>query len=71
MKRFLLVLLSLVSVLGVVAPVTSNARVIIEVGDRPYYTHGAFYYENGRRLFWIPGHWNRRHVWVHGHYGPR
>lgn len=71
MKRVLLVLLSVVSVFGVFVPATSKARVVIEVGDRPYYSHGPFYFEHGHRLYWVPGHWNRRHVWVHGHYGRR
>jgi len=41
----------------------------IEMGDRPYYTHGARYWSSGTEMVWVPGHWSEnRHHWVHGHY---
>ena len=56
-------------------PTTAEALGInISIGDRPYYTHGPWYINNGVRWYWIPGHysWRHRHrVWVPGHYAPR
>ena len=41
----------------------------IEIGDRPYYSHGPRYWEGEWEMIWVPGHWSRhRHQWVHGHY---
>jgi len=45
--------------------------VTVEVGDRPYYTHGPSYYAGHTYYAWRPGHWRWRHgqrVWIHGHY---
>jgi len=60
---------------GVMVPKTAEAlRIDIAIGDRPYYLHGPWYYNNGVRWYWIPGHWAWRHhhqVWVPGHYAPR
>jgi hypothetical protein len=45
--------------------------VTVEVGDRPYYVHGAGYYVGRTYYVWKPGHWAARHgqrVWIHGHY---
>ena len=45
--------------------------VSIEIGDRPYYTHGGGYYVGRAYYVWRPGHWvytHGRRVWVHGHY---
>ena len=45
--------------------------VIVEVGDRPYYTHGPGYYVGRTYYVWRPGHWSRRYgrsVWIRGHY---
>lgn len=49
-------------------------EVTVAVGDQPYYVHGPYYIEHGRRWVWISGHWGRLHgrrVWVHGHYALR
>lgn len=41
----------------------------IEIGDRPYYTHGPRYWAGNYEMVWVPGHWSRYgHHWVHGHY---
>jgi hypothetical protein len=41
----------------------------IELGDRPYYSHGPRYWSGQYEMIWVPGHWsNHRQVWVHGHY---
>ncbi len=76
MKYKLAVLLAaLICAGGVMAPKTAEAiRFNIEIGDRPYYTHGPWYWNNGARWYWIPGHWSwrhHRHVWIPGHYAPR
>ena len=45
--------------------------VTVEVGDRPYYVHGAGYYVGRTYYVWKPGHWvvrNGQRVWIHGHY---
>ena len=45
--------------------------VTVEVGDRPYYSHGAGYYVGRTYYVWKPGHWasrNGQRVWIHGHY---
>ena len=45
--------------------------VTVEVGDRPYYTHGPGYYVGRTYYVWRPGHWSRRYgrsVWIRGHY---
>jgi hypothetical protein len=41
----------------------------IEIGDRPYYSHGPRYYSGDWEMIWVPGHWTHHHQqWVHGHY---
>ncbi|PYK64117.1 MAG: hypothetical protein DME50_15325 [Verrucomicrobia bacterium] len=45
--------------------------VTVEIGDRPYYTHGPGYYVGHSYYVWRRGHWTYRHgqkVWIHGHY---
>src|SRR5947208_12355126 len=43
--------------------------ISIEIGDRPYYTEGASYWDDGYLWIWVPGHWSRHHhEWIHGHY---
>src|SRR5262249_17300319 len=45
--------------------------VTVEVGDRPYYTHGPGYYVGRTYYVWRPGHWGWRggqRVWIRGHY---
>ena len=70
MKKLVLVLGAILSMSSFVAS-TANAIILdVEVGDRPYFTHGHRYWAQGRNWCWVPGHWNRHHVWIHGHYGP-
>jgi hypothetical protein len=41
----------------------------IELGDRPYYSHGPRYWEGDYEMIWVPGHWSEHgHHWIHGHY---
>jgi hypothetical protein len=55
---------------SLIMPVAARAqRFNIEIGDRPYYTHGARYWEGEREMVWVPGHWSlHRRQWIHGHY---
>jgi hypothetical protein len=75
MKYKLAVLLAALICAGGLAPATSDAASItISIGDRPHYVHGPWYWNNGARWYWIPGHWRWRHghrIWIHGHYAPR
>jgi hypothetical protein len=61
--------------LGLSAFAASTARALslnIEVGDRPYYVHGAEYWDGRVHYVWVPGHWGpHHHVWIHGHYARR
>jgi hypothetical protein len=51
---------------------TSHAqRISIEIGDRPYYNRGAYYWDNDVRYVWVPGHRSPRGRWIHGHYVAR
>ncbi len=68
--KFALLFAAVICFAGFV-PTTSRAGLVIEVGDRAYYTHGPFYSEGGYRWVWVPGHWAWRHhhrFWIHGHY---
>ena len=40
----------------------------IEIGDRPYYSHGPRYWEGNYQMIWVPGHRSRSGQWIHGHY---
>jgi hypothetical protein len=55
---------------GILAPAAVRAdRIVVEVGDRPFYTHGPRYWEGDYEMVWVPGHWSEHgHHWVHGHY---
>jgi len=73
MKRYLLIMLGALFCAGAFTPPTTTkaAGVFIEIGDRPYYSHGPWYWEGGYRRYWVPGHWAWRHhhrFWVHGYY---
>ncbi len=71
MKRTIALLFAVLLGLGGLAPTVSAARVFISIGDRPYYSHGPYYWSGRVRYVWVPGHWARRHhhrVWIHGYY---
>jgi hypothetical protein len=41
----------------------------IELGDRPYYSHGPRYWAGEYEMIWVPGHWSNHHqTFIHGHY---
>jgi hypothetical protein len=76
MKHKLALLLAVVLFAGAFVPATIQAAVgfSISIGDRPYYSHGPYYWDNGERWYWVPGHsvWRYHHrIWVHGYYVPR
>ena len=63
-------LLTAIAATSIILPVSLPAQELrIEVGDRPYYTHGPHYVSSGYEMVWVPGHWSQhRNHWVHGHY---
>ena len=68
-----LILLLIVCLCGFVAP-AANAQISINIGDRPYYSHGPGYWSGRYYDVWAPGHWRWRNghkYWVHGHYRVR
>lgn len=68
MKKLILLLLAIVATSGVANALSFN----IEVGDQPYYVHGAGYWAHGVYWVWVPGHWGpHHHHWIHGHYARR
>src|SRR5678815_308885 len=76
MKHKIVLLLAAFLCAGALSPTTTQAAVgfSVQVGDYPYYTHGSYYWRNGVRWHWVPGHWSYRHhhrYWVHGYYAPR
>jgi hypothetical protein len=75
MKYKLAVLLSALLCAGALAPMTTQAiGISIDIGDRGYYNHGPWYWNNGVRWYWVPGHWvwrYHRRIWIHGYYVPR
>jgi hypothetical protein len=54
---------------SIILPTALRAQTInVEVGDRPYYTHGPHYWVQDYEMIWVPGHWDEHHYWVHGLY---
>jgi hypothetical protein len=67
-SKLLIVALIATSILIPAAAVRAQS-FSIEIGDRPYYSHGARYWAGDWEMIWVPGHWsNHRGQWVHGHY---
>jgi hypothetical protein len=69
-----LILLLIVCLCGFVAPATNAQSISINIGDRPYYSHGPGYWSGRAYYVWAPGHWRWRNghkYWVHGHYRVR
>ena len=53
---------------SILVPAAVRAQGIsIELGDRPYYSHGARYWAGDYEMIWVPGH-RSRGGWTHGHY---
>lgn len=55
---------------SILLPAAARAQSFsIEIGDRPYYSHGPRYWAGDYQMVWVAGHWsNHRRTWVHGHY---
>ncbi len=74
MKYKLTLILAALLCVGPLTPTISQAAsVVVELGDRPYYSHGPYYWHHRTRYVWVPGHWRWRYghrVWVHGYYAP-
>ena len=63
-------LLTAIAATSIIFPATIPAQEIrVELGDRPYYSHGPRYWHGDYEMVWVPGHWSEHHHhWVHGHY---
>ena len=66
-------LIAIIVAASAIVPVASSQAqgFTISIGDRPYYTHGRSYLYRGTRLYWVPGHYNRRGYWIRGRYVER
>jgi hypothetical protein len=55
---------------SILTPAAVRAQGIsIQVGDRPFYNHGARYWSGDYEMIWVPGHMSRfGHHWIHGQY---
>src|ERR1700730_1377579 len=59
MKTKLTVLtVALLSVCLLMRPSAMAIGISIELGDRPYYTEGPTYWDDGYLWVWVPGHWS-------------
>jgi hypothetical protein len=68
-KKTVLLVALIVASLTFGTALTANAGIHIELGDRPYYSHGPRYWEGDYEMIWVPGHWSEYgHHWIHGHY---
>lgn len=62
-------LLAAILVTSILIPAAVRAIGIdIQVGDRPYYNHGARYWDGDYQMVWVAGHMSNGNHWVHGHY---
>ena len=68
MKIYKLLLLAIVATSLLLPAAARAVGIEIQVGDRPYYNHGAQYWQGDYQMVWIPGHMSGRHHWVHGQY---
>ena len=54
---------------SILTPVAVRAGISIQVGDQPYYNHGARYWAGDYEMVWVPGHMSHfGHHWIHGQY---
>lgn len=65
-NKLLLVALIVASIL-IPAAVRAD-RLEIQIGDRPFYSHGARYWAGDYEMIWVPGHMSRHGHWIHGQY---
>jgi len=62
-----LLLIAMVATSILVPAAVQAQGISIEIGDRPYYNHGARYWAGDYEMIWVPGH-RYRGGWTHGHY---
>jgi hypothetical protein len=69
MKKNRLLLVATIAA-SILLPAAARAQSFsIEIGDRPYYSHGPRYYSGDYEMVWVAGHWSNHHrTWTHGHY---
>jgi hypothetical protein len=54
---------------SILLPAAVGAQgITIQVGDRPFYSHGPRYWDSGYEMLWVPGHMSRHGHWIHGQY---
>ena len=64
-----LLLLAVIAISLTFGAAVKAAGISVEIGDRPYYSHGPRYWHGDYEMVWVPGHWSEHgHHWVHGHY---
>jgi hypothetical protein len=64
-----LLLIALVATSLLVPAAVRAQGISIEIGDRPYYSHGARYWAGDYEMIWVPGHRSESgRRWIHGHY---
>jgi len=61
-------LLAAIIATSILLPAAVRADIEIQIGDQPFYNHGARYWDNDYEMVWAPGHMGRGHHWVHGQY---
>ena len=63
-------LLGAIIAASILTPAAVRAQGIsIQIGDRPFYNHGARYWEGDYEMIWVPGHMSRSgNHWIHGYY---
>ena len=70
MKKLAMLFIALLCLSGIAS--RANALSLnIDIGDRPYYTHGPGYWNNGVYWVWVPGHRGPHGRWWPGHYARR
>src|ERR1700719_1724880 len=53
---------------SILTPAAVRAQGIsIQIGDRPFYSHGARYWDGDYEMVWVAGH-NEGHHWIHRQY---
>src|ERR1700720_134964 len=64
-----LLLIALVATSLLVPAAVRAQGISIEIGDRPFYSHGARYWAGDYEMIWVPGHRSESgRRWIHGHY---
>jgi hypothetical protein len=53
---------------SILIPTALRADRIVQIGDKPYYTHGERYWDGDYEMVWVPGHISLGSRWIHGYY---